>query len=243
MSYTYRKMHVDSAKFKLKCPYTMNAEYITVHNTANSASALNEAKYHNNNSNQVSYHIAIDDIEAIEVIPLNRNAWHCGDGRGNGNMKSIGIEICYSKNGGNRYDKAEENAIHLIAKMLHERKWDIKRVKKHEDFSGKYCPHRILDRKNGWQEFLNKVQIELDKLNNTTDKGDDELKFTSPTLKSQLETRLDSKASKDMIIDSAIKELGYSDSWKTKQIEDGDIIAMAVELAIKLIKEKESKSK
>ncbi|MGE7094387.1 hypothetical protein ACQKII_23735 [Lysinibacillus sp. NPDC048646] len=27
---------------------------------------------------------------------MNRNAWHCGDGRGTGNMKSIGVEICYS---------------------------------------------------------------------------------------------------------------------------------------------------
>lgn len=165
MSYTYRKMHIPSSKYSIKSPYTMTPEYLTVHNTFNDAPAKNEASYHNNNNNQVSFHIAIDEIEAIEVVPLNRTAWHCGDGKGNGNMKSIGIEICYSKSGGSRYDKAEQNAVLLIAKMLHERNWGIDRVKKHQDWSGKYCPHRILDKKNGWQDFLNRVQKELDRLN------------------------------------------------------------------------------
>jgi len=165
MNYTYKKIHVSSAKYKIKCPYSMKAEYITVHNTANDASAQNEVSYHNRNNNQVSYHIAIDDKEAIEVIPLNRNAWHCGDGKGNGNMKSIGIEICYSKSGGARYEKAEENAVHLVAKMLHERGWKIDRVRTHQSWSKKYCPHRILDKTNGWNSFLKRVQTQLDILN------------------------------------------------------------------------------
>ncbi len=42
------------------------------------------------------FHIAVDDKEAVQGIPLERNAWHCGDGGGNGNRKSIGVEICYS---------------------------------------------------------------------------------------------------------------------------------------------------
>lgn len=188
MSYTYRKLHLSASKFPIKSPYSMTPEFITIHNTANSASAKNEASYHNNNNNQVSYHIAIDDIEAIEVVPLNRTAWHCGDGKGKGNMKSIGIEICYSKNGGAKYDSAEENAVHLTAKLLHERKWDITRVKKHQDFSGKYCPHRILDKKNGWQDFLNRVQKELDKLNGkttpTTPNKEDKIVFTDADRKS-----------------------------------------------------------
>lgn len=173
MSYVYRQQHVSSTKYSIKSPFTMSAQYITIHNTYNDASAKNEATYHNSNTNQVSFHIAIDDFEAVEVVPLNRNAWHCGDGAGNGNRKSIGIEICYSKSGGERYLKAEENAVQLTAQMLLERGWGIDRVKKHQDWSGKYCPHRILDAHNGWNNFLNRVSNRLNELKNpNTNKGE-----------------------------------------------------------------------
>ncbi|MGQ7148222.1 peptidoglycan recognition protein family protein, partial [Escherichia sp. SS-MK2] len=74
----------------------MNPEFITVHNTYNDATAENEVSYMIRNDNQVSFHIAVDDKEAVQGIPLERNAWHTGDGNGNGNRKSIGVEICYS---------------------------------------------------------------------------------------------------------------------------------------------------
>ncbi|MFR5581258.1 MAG: hypothetical protein ACLTJ1_12655, partial [Thomasclavelia ramosa] len=38
--------------------------------------------------------------------------------------------------------------------------WGIDKVKKHQDFANKYCPHRTLDM--GWQRFLNMVQANLD---------------------------------------------------------------------------------
>lgn len=163
MSYAFKQVMVTSDKHKLKCPYKMDAQYITVHNTANDASAANEVAYHNRNNNQVSYHVAVDDKEVIQCIPFNRIAWHCGDGRGNGNMKSIGIEICYSKSGGERYKQAEENAVQYIAKLLHERGWGIDRVKKHQDWSKKFCPHRILAEKR-WNSFKQRVQVALNKL-------------------------------------------------------------------------------
>lgn len=166
MNYEYRKWHIDSSKTKLKSPYSMSAIGICVHNTWNDAPAINEANYMRNNNSVTGYHIAIDDKEAIELIPLNRMAFHAGDGlNGKGNRKYIGIEICYSKSGGEKYKESEENAVHLIAKMLYERNWTISRVKKHEDFSGKNCPHRILDEKR-WNSFIKRIQIELDKLNN-----------------------------------------------------------------------------
>jgi N-acetylmuramoyl-L-alanine amidase CwlA len=138
----------------------MTPEYITVHNTANDASANNEVQYMINNSSQVSYHIAVDDVEAVQGLPLDRNGWHCGDGNGTGNRKSIGVEICYSRSGGERYRKAEQNAIKVIAQLLRERGWGIDRVKKHQDWSGKYCPHRILD-EGRWESFKAAIQKEL----------------------------------------------------------------------------------
>lgn len=167
MSYTIIKDYVSSSKYKIKCPYTMTPQYITVHNTANNASAKNEVSYMKNNNSQTSYHVAIDDKYVVLAIPFDRNAWHAGDGgSGTGNRKSIGIEICYSKSGGSKFDKAEINAAAYIATLLKEYNWTISKVKKHKDWSGKDCPHRTID--YGWQRFLNMIQAELDKLNGKT---------------------------------------------------------------------------
>ena len=150
-------------KYSIKCPYTMTPEFIVVHNTANDASAANEVAYMIRNDNQVSFHYAVDDKEIVQGIPENRNAWHAGDGaNGQGNRKGIGIEICYSKSGGTRFIEAEKLAAKFIAFKLNEKGWGTDKVKKHQDFSGKYCPHRTLDM--GWQRFLDMVKSELDKL-------------------------------------------------------------------------------
>lgn len=139
----------------------MSPNGITVHNTANDASAMAEVSYMLSNNNQVSYHFAVDDERAVQGIETYRNAWHAGDGgNGKGNRETISIEICYSKSGGEKFKKAEENAAYLIAYLLKANDWDISCVKKHQDWSGKYCPHRTLD--DGWQRFLNMVKEYLD---------------------------------------------------------------------------------
>ncbi|MED3574491.1 N-acetylmuramoyl-L-alanine amidase family protein [Cytobacillus praedii] len=162
MTIPVRKMLVQSKNHKIKCPNNMAAEYITVHNTYNDASANNEVQYMINNTNQVSFHFAVDDKEVVQGIPVDRIAWHCGDGKGSGNQKSIGVEICYSKSGGTKYYQAEGLTIQFIAQLLKERGWGIDRVKKHQDWSGKYCPHRILD-EGRWQSFLDAIKAELNK--------------------------------------------------------------------------------
>lgn len=168
MAYVYKVNHVAKSKWNIKCPYTMDAEWITIHNTANRVEASREISYHNTNKNAVSYHIAIDDKEAIECVPLTRNAFHCGDGsKGTGNRKSIGIEICYSTLGGKKYEDSEENAVHLVAKMLHERGWGVERVVPHKKWSSKNCPHRILS-EGRWDSFVKRIDIQLKKLQNPT---------------------------------------------------------------------------
>ncbi len=164
MAYTFKQNIVAKDKYPIKCPNPMTAEFIVVHNTANDASAENEIKYMITNNNQVSYHYAVDDKEVVQGLPIDRNAWACGDGsNGKGNRKGIQIEICYSKSGGARFENAEKNAAMFIAKLLKERGWGIDKVKKHQDFANKYCPHRTLDK--GWASFINMVK---DYLNDTS---------------------------------------------------------------------------
>ncbi|HDV8362671.1 TPA: N-acetylmuramoyl-L-alanine amidase [Bacillus cereus] len=152
-----RKNLVDASKYGTKCPYTMNPEFITVHNTYNDATANNEVAYMIRNDNQVSFHIAVDDKEAVQGIPLERNAWHCGDGGGNGNRKSIGVEICYSLSGGDRYYKAEDNAAVVVAQLMKQYNIPINKVCTHQSWSGKYCPHRMLA-EGRWNNFIERVQ-------------------------------------------------------------------------------------
>lgn len=155
------KKIVPESKYNIKCPYEMNPTRIVVHNTANDATARNEIAYMTNNNYETSFHYAVDDKEIVQGIEENRNAWHASDGgKGKGNREGIAIEICYSKSGGDRFIKAEQNAVELIVDILKRYNWGIDKVTKHQDYTNKYCPHRTLDM--GWDRFIKMIE---DKLN------------------------------------------------------------------------------
>ncbi len=144
----------------------MKAEYITIHSTGNpNSTAQNERDNLNRNTNTTStgFHIVVDEIQAIECIPLDKVAYHAGDGRnGPGNTRSIGVEMCES---GNR-EKVINNTVKLVAQMLHDRNWTINRLQRHYDWSGKNCP-RIMSANNWkeWDRFKFNVNKELIFLN------------------------------------------------------------------------------
>ena len=151
---------VPTNKYNIKCPYSMSASRIVVHNTANDATARNEISYMISNDQEVSFHYAVDDREVVQGIPENRNAWHSGDGEhGKGNREGIAIEICYSKSGGERFTQAEKNAVDLIGDILKRYGWGVDKVTKHQDYSGKYCPHRTLDA--GWDRFIKMIEAKM----------------------------------------------------------------------------------
>lgn len=137
---------------------TMKPEYITVHSTGNPTStAKNERAYltNPNNTSETGYHYVVDEHEVIEVAPPTMVMWHAGDGRGNGNMKSIGIEVCES---GNR-EKALANAIDLIVHLMGTHNIAIDKVVRHYDWSKKQCP-RIMNTDGKWtlwNQFYNRV--------------------------------------------------------------------------------------
>lgn len=154
--------HIPKNTPKNRRPGTkMVAEFLTIHNTANTTStAANERNWLVNtmNPNTASWHIAIDEKQAVEAIPLDEVAWHAGDGgNGPGNRTSIGIEVCESGN----QEIVWRNAVSLVAKMLHERGWSTSKVKAHRDWSGKNCPRLILPR---WSEFIADIEKELKRL-------------------------------------------------------------------------------
>ena len=162
MKVTYRVDHIPKSTPNNRRPgIKLDATTITIHNTANpSSTARNERSWLTNKTNTrtASYHIVVDDKEAIEVIPLNEVAWHAGDGSSSssGNRTSIGIEICESGN----YEQTLKNAAELVASLLLERGWDTKQLRRHFDWSGKNCP-RLMNTSgdwSGWREFVTKVE-------------------------------------------------------------------------------------
>ena len=170
-----RQVECPANRISVKCPYEMKATKIVIHNTGNDAPAKDEIAYMHRNADTVSFHFAVDDKEIIQGIDLDRNAFHAGDGNDKGNREGIAIEICYSYckkkvNGKwvadeekwnaqykSKFEAAQKNAAELTAKLLKERGWGIDKVTKHQDYSGKYCPHRTLDN-YGWDYFLNLVK-------------------------------------------------------------------------------------
>ena len=166
MALTITQKLIPTSRYNWKSHTTMNPIGICIHNTADEASAINTIAYMTRIDKKVSFHYAVDDIHAVQALPENRTGWHAGDNLGQGNMKHIGIEICYSlpkklpaAEVYAKFDKAEQNAVELVVQILKRYGWGIDRVKKHQDFSGKYCPHRTLDL--GWGRFLNMIKAEL----------------------------------------------------------------------------------
>ena len=170
------KMLVPESKYSIKCPHSMNPEFIIIHNTANDASAMAEILYMIGNNKKVSFHCAIDNYRIVQGVPFDRNTWNATDGgNGTGNRKGIALEICYSKSGGERFEEAQKLAAEYTAYLLKQYNWGIDKVKKHEDFyPAKGCPHRTLS--EGWQNFLNLVQSYMvDRpIDNNIESGSDE---------------------------------------------------------------------
>jgi hypothetical protein len=98
----------------------------------------------------------VDDTQTVQHLPENEDAFHAGDGAGNGNRNSIGIEICVNEDGD--FPRAVQRAIELTADVCTRRNISISNVMQHFHWSGKHCPRNIREgRPFGWETFLHKI--------------------------------------------------------------------------------------
>lgn len=145
---------------KARPGYAMFPLFITIHNTGNpdeGATAARHAFYKTVNggqNNPVSYHFIVDDKEIIQLIPCDEVAWHAGDGvNGQGNRKSIAIEICENVDGDIR--KATDKAVQLTRYLMQKYNIPLENVVQHNKWSGKNCPAKI---RSGvpysWESFI-----------------------------------------------------------------------------------------
>ena len=140
---------------------------ITIHNTSNwnkGANAIAHANLLRGSWKNVttSWNYVVDQDRAVRCVPENEVAWCQGDGNGDGNMKTISIEICDNSDG--NIKKATDNAIELCSQIL--KRYGVKNASsylfQHNHWTGKDCPYDIR-RGNpyNWGTFVSKVQAKL----------------------------------------------------------------------------------
>lgn len=118
---------------------------ITIHNTGNSLSALENANLMNNLEYPVSVHYFVDEDEIIKVLDEDEQSIHTGKAYDKGNTQTISIEICRSKSSEELYFKAQKRAVILIKLLLKKYKLNNNNIYFHNDFDNRvYCPHKIL---------------------------------------------------------------------------------------------------
>ena len=132
---------------------------ITIHQTGNPKKGAN-AEMHRRfieNGSKSTWHYTVDDKEAVQHFSHDTQCWHAGDGRGSGNLHSIGIEICINEDG--NYILAVRNAIELVKKIRKDEAISVNDVKQHNHWSGKDCPRQIRQGLHGltWSWFIGQL--------------------------------------------------------------------------------------
>ena len=121
---------------------TASIEYIVIHNTGTTASAVNNCKYFGSGDRQASADFFVDTdgkVYQFNADVKGRFTWHCGDGNGKygiTNNNSIGIE-CVSK--GSEFTALQKEALKSLVKELMAT-YGAKQIVRHYDASKKQCP-------------------------------------------------------------------------------------------------------
>lgn len=135
-------------------------KFITIHETANTDRGADAATHGRLQQNgfSASWHYTVDDKQAVQSYPHSAQCWHAGDGRGDGNLDSIGIEICVNSDG--NFKKAVENAANLVKRIMKDENIPLSNVVQHNHWSGKNCPTNLRNGSRGvsWADFKNMVK-------------------------------------------------------------------------------------
>lgn len=139
-------------------------EYIVIHdtgNTAKGADAEAHFRYFNSQNRNSSADIFVDDHAVWYVNDYTRfYTWHSGDGKGKygiANQNSIGIELCINQDADK--EKALDNLVIVVQRLMKELNIPVGRVVRHYDASRKCCPKSMAE--NGWskwKEFQTKIK-------------------------------------------------------------------------------------
>lgn len=111
-----KKLVADAQAAKVTYGKGNAKKYSVVHETDNDRSGADAHArlQYNGNSRDASWHLTVDDKEAVQSF---ENTWKCwAAGNSTGNNQGIQVEICVNSDG--NYTKAIQNAAELVAKIM-----------------------------------------------------------------------------------------------------------------------------
>lgn len=174
---------------------------IVIHHTANKGgTAKNHYDYFNRGAGGVyaSAHYFVDKNEIYHIIPNNEVAFHVNEVtntrlrwldasiqfnngnyyRGNGNVCTIGIEMCNEYDGSIHKDTIKKTQ-ELTAMLMKQYGLGIDKVIRHYDQTYKNCPTYFVNNPKEWTKFKNEIQAKMIGTgNNTTTGKEGELTMT-----------------------------------------------------------------
>jgi len=140
---------------------SMSPEGIILHYVGNpSTSALANARYFHNVNSKTSVNYIVDDVEIVEIIPPNMKSYGTKDGEYN--SRYIQIEMCHPDSTGRIGEKTLENVVWLCAKLMLQ--FDIEKVIRHYDVTGKRCPRWFVYHSDEWNELKERIKGEFRKM-------------------------------------------------------------------------------
>ncbi len=73
------------------------------------------------------------------------------------NNKLINIEVCYNNAEGKFSDAAINSLAELVQRLMRAHKIPADKVKRHYDYTGKYCPYYYVVKSNAWEELHRRI--------------------------------------------------------------------------------------
>lgn len=156
---------------KMKPGGTMKPIGVTIHNTPDldnvydDAEQYTRATYPNCNMKGSVVHYYVDDTCAWQNLRETEPGWHASDGSGDGNARTIAIEVIMTNKNQEADKKARDNAARLTAYLLNKYNWSVDDVYTHNHWMGlpdrivsgakKNCPLYLLPE---WSAFKNLVK-------------------------------------------------------------------------------------
>lgn len=156
---------------------TMDWQYITVHNTGNSAPTANALMHAGwleslakAGASEPSWQYTVDDMRVVQHLEDDQAGWHASDGDGPGNLASLGFELVEIGD----QERVLWNAGFVMAQKLRSKGKDTSWMRQHYDWARdkKNCP-RLLRANDGagWKRLLAIVGSFLDDTPAPTDDG------------------------------------------------------------------------
>lgn len=146
-------------------------KYIVIHETDNTREGANArthaAAQHDGNFKDMSVHYYCGSDGIYQAAEHTCKCWHIGrmyvanpNVPACNNNNSIGVEICVNSDGD--YNTARNNAIALVRYLLAFTGIPARRVIRHYDAKGKYCPRKMMDRPELWNDFKKQILMDVE---------------------------------------------------------------------------------